>query len=109
MALTKGKHNIAEIEGVPCSVVETGINGERMNFLKDLLGFNEYTVKTENEKAKDGTSLGTFVIGITDILFNPMIAVYQKKLFRKDGKVVSPAYWNQWQDQLEVPYWQVQR
>jgi len=89
MALTKGKHQIAEIAGVNCSTVETGLSEERMNFLKDLLEFNGYAVQTETEKSKEGSSLGTFVIGITDLLFNPMIAVYQKKTLtqrRESGK-----------------------
>lgn len=109
MALIKGKHNIAEIEGTRCSVVETGLSPERVTFLKELLEFNGYSVKSEQEKAKDGTLLETYMIGTTNILFNPMIVVFQKKLFRKDGKVVSQAFWNQWPDQWELPYWQVQR
>ncbi len=109
MALSKGKHIIAEIEGMRCSVVETGVTLERAEFLKNLLVFNEYEVKMEKEKAKDGTELETFVIGLTDIFFNPMIVVYEKKLSRKDGFTVTPAYWNQWPEEDTLPYWQVQR
>ena len=109
MALNKGKHNIAEIEGIRCTVIETGAGKERAEFLTNLLGFNGYDVKVEKEKAKDGTEPGTFVIGITDILFNPMIVVYEKKLIRKDGLTVTPSYWNQFVDQDTLPYWQVQR
>ncbi len=109
MALSKGKHNIAEIEGIRCTVVETGVSLERAEFLKNLLVFNRYDVKMEKEKAKDGTELATFVIGLTDTLFNPMIVVYEKKLFRKDGLTVTPAYWNQWPEGETLPYWQLQR
>jgi hypothetical protein len=109
MPLTKGKHNIAEIEGIRCSVIEAGASPERAEFLKNLLVFNEFEVKMEKEKAKDGTDLETHIVGITDILFNPMIAVYEKKLFRKDGLTVSPAYWNQWTEGDSLPYWKVQR
>jgi hypothetical protein len=109
MALTKGKHNIAEIEGIRCTVIETGTTPARAEFLKNLLTFNGYDVKMEKEKAKDGTEPGTFVIGLTDILFNPMIAVYAKKLKRQDGLTVSPAYWNQWPGQDTLPYWQVKQ
>ena len=108
MALAKGKHNIAEIEGIRCTVIETGATYERAEFLKELLVFNGFEVKMEKEKVKDGTTLETIVIGITDILFNPMIAVYEKKLFRKDGLTVTPAYWNQWPAQDTLPYWRVQ-
>ena len=109
MALSKGKHNISEIEGTRCTVIETGVAPERAEFLKDLLVFNGYEVKVAKEKAKDGTELESFVIGLTDILFNPMIVVYEKKLFRKDGFTVTPAYWNQWPEEATLPYWKVQR
>jgi hypothetical protein len=109
MALSKGKHTIAEIEGIRCSVVESGVTPERAEFLKNLLVFNGYEVKMEKEKGKDGTELETFVIGLTDNLFNPMIVVYEKKLIRKDGLTVTPDYWNQKPGQDALPYWQVQR
>ncbi len=109
MALLKGKHNIAEIGGVRCTVVETGATAGRVDFLKKLLEANRFEVKTEPEKAKDGSLLDTFVIGITDIVANPVIALYQKKLLRPDGHVVTPAYWNQWSGQDTLPYWQVRQ
>jgi hypothetical protein len=109
MALSKGKHNIAEIEGMRCTVIETGTTPDRAEFLKNLLVHNGYEVKMEHEKAKDGTALETFVIGLTDILFNPMIMVYEKKLIRKDGLTVTPAFWNQWPEDDTLPYWKLQR
>ena len=109
MALSKGKHTIVEIAGVRCTLVESGASVERAEFLKNLLTYNKFEVKVEREKAKDGTELDTFSIGVTDILFNPMIAVYEKKILRPDGEIASPAYWNQWPGQHELPYWQVLR
>jgi hypothetical protein len=109
MPLSKGKHIIAEIEGIRCTVVETGASGERAGFHKTLLAFNGYDVKMEKEKSKDGAELETFVIGLTDLLFNPMIVVYERKLTRKDGLTVSPAYWNQWPEEDTLPYWKIQR
>ncbi|MFZ4522677.1 MAG: hypothetical protein ACOYNC_13285 [Bacteroidales bacterium] len=109
MAILKGKHNIAEIQGIRCTVVETGATSERAEFLKNLLVGNGYEVKIEKEKAKDGTELDSFVVGLTDILFNPMIVLYEKKLIRKDGLTVTPAYWNQKPEEDTLPYWQVQR
>lgn len=108
MAL-KGKHTVAEIEGTRCTIVETGITAERAAFLKGILEFNGYTAKIEKEKTKDGTPLETSVIGVTDLLFNPAIVVYQHKLFLKEGSEVSPAYWNQWPGEWDLPYWQVKR
>ena len=108
MAILKGKHTIAEIEGVRCTVVETGADEARVGFLTELLAYNRYEVKAEREKTKDGSQLETFVIGVTDLVFNPMIDLYQKKLFRKDLKTVTPHYWDQKPEQDDIPYWQVQ-
>lgn len=105
MALEKGKHNVKEIGGVFCTVVETGITEDRMNFLKDLLTLNQFEVKTEEDK-KEASGDNTFTIGVTDLVFNPMIAVYEQSLKRKDGKSVSPAYWNQTEEIPDLPYFE---
>ena len=108
--MLKGKHTVIEIAGVRCTVVETGASDERIAFIKEILEFNGYAVKTEKEKAKDGTLLATSVIGVTDILFNAMINLYERKLLRKDGHILNPSYWNQWPEKdWDVPYYQVQR
>ncbi|MCX6242967.1 MAG: hypothetical protein NTX43_14280 [Bacteroidetes bacterium] len=108
--MLKGKHTVIEIAGVRCTVVETGASDERIAFIKEILEFNGYEVKTEKEKAKDGTLLATSVIGVTDILFNAMINLYERKLLRKDGHILNPSYWNQWPEKdWDVPYYQVQR
>jgi hypothetical protein len=108
--MLKGKHTVIEIEGVRCSVVETGASEERVKFLKEILEFNGFEVKTEKEKAKDGKPLDTSVIGVTDIRFNAIINLYERKLLRKDAHILNPAYWNQWPDQdWDMPYYLVQR
>ena len=109
MALSKGKHNIVEIDGIRCTQVEAGLTSDRLEFLKALLVKNGYEVRSEAEKSKEGTPTGTYLLGVTDTLFNPMIAVYEKKLFRADGEFVTPAFWNQWPDQHSIPYWEVVR
>jgi len=108
--MLKGKHTVIEIEGVRCTVVETGVSDERVKFLKEILEFNGYEVKTEKEKAKDGSALATSVIGVTDIVFSAMINLYERKLLRKDGHILNPAFWNQWPDKdWDIPYYMVQR
>jgi len=109
MALNKGKHIIAEIEGTRCTVVEIGLNESRYLFLKGILEMNGYEVKAEKEKSKEGTPLETWILGVTDIRFNPVIAVYEQKLKRPDGKVITPAYWNQWAADTDVPYWMIMK
>ncbi|MEI6889754.1 MAG: hypothetical protein ACOYM0_11690 [Bacteroidales bacterium] len=108
--MLKGKHTVAEIEGVRCSIVETGVSDERIKFLRKILEVNKYVVKTEQEKAKDGSLLASSVIGVTDLIFNVMIYLYERNLVREDGHVLNPAYWNQWPDKdWDMPYYQVQR
>ena len=107
MALNNGKHIVAEIEGVRCTVVETGLNESRSLFLKKILQHNGFVVIIEKEKAKDGNPLETFILGVTDLIFNPMIRIYEQKLLRPDGQPVTPAYWNQWAVDPDIPYWTV--
>jgi hypothetical protein len=102
MAL-KGKHLVEEIDGVRCTVVEKGITPERAEFLKKLLNLNGYEVKTATD-----TDLGTTKLGVTDILFNPVIDVYERRLKSPSGKKITPAYWLQQsfeETEAEVNYW----
>ncbi len=85
----KGKHNVEEVNGKRCSIVETEINENRMKFLKSLLENNKYIVEVENMGEKG------FKIGVTDLLFNPVIDVYKRRLFTDNGDVVDYNYWNQ--------------
>jgi hypothetical protein len=103
MALNKGKHIIEEIDGIRCSLVEKGVSPERMEFLKKLLEINNYEVKIASEE-----ETGTFKIGVTDLLFNPVVDVYKRSLKSLSGKKVTPAYWLQESDketEAEVNYW----
>jgi len=73
MSLNKGKHNVGEVDGVRCTIVETGITRERAAFLKELLQFNGYEVKIQEEVSDPPAVQKTFTIGVTDIIFNPRI------------------------------------
>jgi len=104
MSLDKGKHLVQEIDGTFCTLVESGIDKDRLKFLKELLEFNHFEVKTEENPGNDDEP-STFTIGVTDIVFNPVIAVYERSLKRPDSDdVVSPAYWNQEPEIEDVPY-----
>jgi hypothetical protein len=103
MPLNKGKHIVEEIDGVRCTVVETGVSAERTDFLKKLLELNGYEVKSVQEGENS-----TYKIGVTDILFNPLVDVYKRCLKSFTGKRVTPAYWLQQSDketEAEVNYW----
>jgi hypothetical protein len=121
MTLNKGKHIVKEIDNVLCTVVESGISSQRMNFLKELLEFNKFEVKTEKDKPKTETKVETeaevkaetnvadvpetYTLGVTDLVFNPMIAVYENTIKRPDGEVVNPSFWNQQPEMHGVPYY----
>jgi hypothetical protein len=56
----------------------------------------------------DQTAEGAYRIGVTDIVFNPVIAVYERHLKSKTGNRVTPAYWLQLSEnetEKEVNYW----
>lgn len=109
MPLNKGKHKVGEVDGVRCTIVETGITKERAAFLKDLLQFNGYEVKIQEEVSDPPANPKNYTLGVTDLIFNPVIAVYQKSLKTQAGKKVSPAYWNETGIEENIPYWLVGR
>ncbi|MFA6401736.1 MAG: hypothetical protein WCX31_08945 [Salinivirgaceae bacterium] len=102
MALNKIKPIVEEFEGVRCIVVESGITAERADFLTKLLNHNGYEVK------KTASPENTINLGVTDLLFNPVLDVYKRRLKSLSGKRVTPAYWMQKTDaetEHEVNYW----
>lgn len=109
MITLNGKHAVTEIEGVRCSVAGSGLTEARKDFLRNLLIHNGFEVKSEKEKSKEGTPLETWMLGVTDIRFTPAVAVYSRKLKCPDGRLVTPAIWEQWDNQTEIPYWQVKK
>jgi len=103
--MLKSKHTIEEINGIRCTVVEKGILSERVNFLKGLLEFNKLEVVIAEEAKTEETALSLFTLGVTNIVFNPTIAVYEMGLSTPDGKKVSPAYWEQYTTEIDDEYW----
>jgi hypothetical protein len=103
MAL-KAKHIVEEINGTRCTIVEKGATTERIYFLKKLLELNKFEVIVIEEAIVEGAP-ALFTIGVTDLVFNPVIAVYELSLKTSDGKKVSPAYWNQYTTDSVDEYW----
>lgn len=102
MALNQGKHIIEVIDGKRCTLVESGMDAKRKEFLKTILEFNSYEVKEAVDEA------GLWKIGVTDVVFNPIIDVYKRKLLSPNGHRITPAYWLQLTDhqtEAEVNYW----
>lgn len=102
MALNNAKHIVSEIDGVRCTIIETGASLERAAFLNDLLTFNNLEVK---EMKEPGEGEPKYTIGVTDLLFNPVFAVYERKLKTREGDIVTPSYWRQECIDCDPRYW----
>lgn len=105
MSLLKGKHTTKDVDGVRCSIVEVGVSKERAEFLKKILEYNKYEVKLEAKEAAEEGAQETYTVGVTSMLLNAVIAVYQRLLFTEDGRRITPDYWNQKTDVIEPNYW----
>ena len=101
----KAKHIVEEINGQRCTVVEKGIDKKRVDFLKELLQHNHFEVVVEEVALTEESPTQLFNIGVTDLVFNPVIAVYEMSLKTPKGEPVSPAYWNQETTEIINEYW----
>jgi hypothetical protein len=118
-------HTSEELNGVKCAVVEKNVSPERADFLKSLLSYNKYSVEiaaTPPPKAAPAKPLAegeeppppppplpaTFTVGVTDMMFNPINAIFGRLLHTADGHVVTAAYWHQQEKTShdEVPYYE---
>lgn len=101
------KHIIAEIGGRRCTLVEAGIKESRVAFLKDLLTCNGLEVIVECSPESNSSKEKLFNLGVTNVLFNPLIAVYDLSLRLPGGGIVTPAIWNQETRISNVRYWRL--
>jgi hypothetical protein len=118
-------HLFEELNGVKCAVVEKNVTKERTQFLTGILEFNHYAVivipspppkagppKTAapnpalGEPAQapalaaqllaESTSLPeTYTVGVTDVSFNAINAIFGRSMNTPGGKIVTLAYWQQ--------------
>ncbi|MDH5399115.1 MAG: hypothetical protein OEX02_13270 [Cyclobacteriaceae bacterium] len=120
--INKGKHIEQEVGDVRVRVVEEGASQQRVDFLKKLLEHNGYEVlvgetpvkppkkpKPGEEPVEEPTPEPTWFVGVTDITFNPVYAVYNRRLRTFDGKRVTPDYWNQTTEKAEPNYWDLSK
>jgi hypothetical protein len=132
MAINKN-HEFEELNGVKCAIVEKNVAPQRVEFLKNLLEFNRYEVVVvpspppkaapapkpalpANGEAQAEQSAPpppppapeTFTVGVTDITFNPINAIFGRLLHTPDKHVVTLAYWQQKEEVSldEVPYFE---
>lgn len=105
MALNNAKHIIGEINGIRCTIVETGITTERAAFLTELLSLNNLEVQEMKEPEKEPGSEPSYTIGVTDLVFNPVFAIYERRLKTGEGNIVTPGFWNQECSECDPRYW----
>jgi hypothetical protein len=105
MPLNNAKHIIGEIDGVRCTIVETGITLDRIAFLRQLLEFNNFEVKEMQVPSEVQGEETKYTIGVTDLLFNPVFAVYECLLKTPEGNYVTPGYWKQECVDCDTRYW----
>lgn len=101
----KAKHIVEEIEGTRCTIVEKGATAERVDFLKSVLELNNFDVRLAEETLIEGSPT-LFTIGVTDLIFNPVIAVFERSLKTPHGDKVSTIYWNQYSTESIGEYWE---
>ena len=105
MALA-GKHQFGAIGDQRVTFVEKKIEKDRMEFLKKLLEVNGFEVVIEEEKRKSEEEPQLYTVAVTDMVFNPTIYVFQRRLKTLDGKhIVTQDYWNQVSDDTNPEYW----
>jgi hypothetical protein len=128
MAINKN-HEFEDLDGVKCAIVEKNASKERVDFLRQLLEYNRFTViviaspppkpapvampvnTAEGETVPipmPQPSAATFTIGVTDVMFNVTNAIFGRLLHTQDGHTVTLAYWQQKENIAtdEVPYFE---
>lgn len=127
MAINKN-HEFEELNGIKCGIVEKNVSPQRVEFLKNLLQFNGYEVvvaASPAPKAPPAPKLATpangeaqteppppapetFTVGVTDITFNPINAIFGRLLHTPDRHIVTLAYWQQKEkvSHDEIPYFE---
>ena len=91
-------HLFEELNGVKCAIVEKNVAGERVDFLRKILEYNGYTVvvvPSPPPKVAAPPAPETFTVGVTDVMFNPVNAIFGRLLKTPGGHAVTLAFWQQ--------------
>jgi len=124
MAINKN-HEFEELDGIKCAIVEKNVLKVRVDFLKQLMEFNKYTVVIQPSPPPKAIPVAvpeaavepvveaeaapeTFTVGVTDTMFNAINAIFGRLLRTPDGHVVTLAYWHQKETVAkdQVPYFE---
>jgi hypothetical protein len=100
-----GSHMFGSIGETRVTFVEKGVSENRKEFLKKLLEHNGFEVLIEEDKKKTEEDPQLYTVAVTDMVFNPTIWVYERKLKTFDGKKVNQDYWEQRSEDTNPHYW----
>lgn len=128
-------HAFEDLGEVKCAIVEKNCTPERVAFLTQLLEHNSFTVvvvKSPPPKAAKPAAPKpapapvaegepapppppaepapppppeTFTVGVTDVTFSPINAVFNRELRTLKGKVVTSNYWKQLEEEPKPEEW----
>lgn len=128
-------HAFEDLGEVKCAIVEKNCTPERVAFLSRLLEHNGFTVvvvKSPPPKAAKPAAPKpapapvaegepapppppaepapppppeTFTVGVTDVTFSPINAVFNRELRTLNGKVVTANYWKQLEEDAKPDEW----
>jgi len=104
MALS-GRHMFGSIDETRVTFVEKGVHPDRRDFLKKLLEHNGFEVIIQEDKKKAEEDPQLYTVAVTDMVFNPTIWIFQRKLETFDGHKVTQGYWNQETEDTKPQYW----
>jgi hypothetical protein len=105
MAINNAKHIIGEIDSIRCTIIETGASLDRVAFLSELLALNNLEVKEMQEISEIPGEEPKYTIGVTDLVFNPVFAIYERQLKTREATFVTPGYWKQECIECDPRYW----
>ena len=117
-------HLFEDLNGIKCSIVEKNASEKRVDFLRTILEYNQFevivvpspppkeapvaaTVSEDTIAALTPPPIReTFTIGVTDVMFNSINAIFGRLLKTPDGHTITLAYWQQREKESrdDVPY-----
>lgn len=106
MSTLSGKHTFGELAEKRVTFVEKGVSKERADFLDTLLKHNGFEVVISEDKKKSEDDPTLYVVGVTDMVFNPTVWIFQRRLRTLDGRKVNQDYWNQKSTKTSPQYYE---
>lgn len=100
-----GKHAFGSIGETRVTFIEKKIDEDRKDFLKKILEHNGYEVVLQEERRKSEEEPQLYTVGVTDMVFNPTIDIFQRKMKTLDGKKMTQDYWFQRTTEANPRYW----